>query len=80
MAGTDKIYKTWSGESLSTEQIIGMIVEFSGMYIDMVIDEKRINSNDIEDSYGSNRQIIKERKRQTDISLQKTLKHTICRI
>lgn len=68
-----EIYNICSNTSLSVEDVLSMMIESSGVEIDIIADSCRFKAGDIENSYGSNAKIKGDTDWYPKISIEKSI-------
>ena len=68
-----EMYNICSGRSHSIEDILRLMIEYAGIDVEIVVDETKIKSGDVDDIYGSNKKLMQTTGWQPTISVSKSI-------
>lgn len=68
-----EVYNICSGHSIAMADILAMMISKAGISVSVEVDNQRVRSCDIEDSYGSNLKLLRDSGWQPSVAIEKSI-------
>lgn len=72
-----EVYNICSGHSVAMADILAMMISKAGISVSVEVDNQRVKSCDIEDSYGSNLKLLRDSGWQSSVAIEKSIEWMI---